>query len=372
MRNHQGRIVYRSRNRKSWLPRVEQLEPRCVLNGGPMSHPNLVSMGKPLDDANPVNVAGLQSSAWEANKTAYEHISEFYNGTDIQNLGLRVVGSLNAGSLSAAEYTSAISSYFAGGPLKAAVVFQVSWLTSFGDTNYYEVSGFAIPSQADGSISTPARGNNSGFSRQPTGSIANNNPIPVQGSEVGTHIVQPVVAEVSAKLPAPVAVNQIVTTAGQSGGFAYTSGIVQHAVGAAVAYDVPVAGNLLAAGLNAADKFQQLTAKEKPALATIAHDVANWPVQKASLVNMPLNIDGMEKALEKVMGELGHLGTTFTDWLDARHLTAAAITVSVITIGGGTAIYLCRRGNKQGHKRDDEEASSSWLFARLHSAPDAS
>ncbi len=119
---------------------------------------------------------------------------------------------------------------------------------------------------------------------------------------------------------------------------------------------------------------QKLAANHKAGLVTIAStaDAANWPVQKASLANIPLNIDGVTKALDKVMSELGHLGTNFTDWLDARHLTAAAITVSVITIGGGTAIYLRRRGNKQGQKRDDEEASSSWLFARLHSAPDAS
>jgi hypothetical protein len=160
----------------------------------------------------------------------------------------------------------------------------------------------------------------------------------------------------------------------QASGDIYTNRVAQQLAGAAIAFDMPVAGNLLTAGMNVISNVQKLAANQKAGLVTIAStaDAANWPVQKASLASMPLNIHGVEKALEKVMGELGHLGTTFTDWLDARHLTAAAITVSVITIGGGTSIYLRRRGNKQGLKRDDEEASSSWLFARLHSAPDAS
>ncbi len=167
------------------------------------------------------------------------------------------------------------------------------------------------------------------------------------------------------KLSTPAALNPTATaTPIQSNGDAYANRVVQQLAGAAITFDVPVAGNLLTAGMNMISTVQKLTANQKAGLVTIAStaDAANWPVQKASLVNMPLNIHGVEKALEKVMGELGHLGTNFTDWLDARHLTAAAITVSVITIGGGTAIYLRRRGTKQGQRRDDEEASSSWLL----------
>jgi beta-lactamase superfamily II metal-dependent hydrolase len=101
-------------------------------------------------------------------------------------------------------------------------------------------------------------------------------------------------------------------------------------------------------------------------------DVSNWPVNKASLVSLPLNTKGVQQALEKVMGELGRLGTAFGTWLDAQHLTAAAAVVTVVTIGGGTAVYLRRRGGKHAQKREEEEASSSWLFAHLQSAPDVS
>jgi hypothetical protein len=136
---------------------------------------------------------------------------------------------------------------------------------------------------------------------------------------------------------------------------------------------VPVVGNLFAAGIDVARNIQQLVTDHRTGLVTLAHamDAANWPVQKATLVGLPLNIRGVEQALEKVMGEIGQLGTAVSTWLDARHLTGAAVVITVVTIGGGTAVYLRRRGNKQSQKRDDDEASSSWLFACLQSAPDA-
>ena len=136
---------------------------------------------------------------------------------------------------------------------------------------------------------------------------------------------------------------------------------------------MPVVGNLVAAGIDAATKFQHLVANHKAGLVALAQamDASSWPVQKATLVGLPLNIHGVEQALDKVMSEIGQLGTAVSTWLDARHLTGAAVAVTVITIGGGTAVYLRRRGNKQSQKRDDDEASSSWIFACLQSAPDA-
>jgi len=257
------------------------------------------------------------------------------------------------------------------------------------DADLRAVTTYAVPPPSnDGSVSEPAhgdpKGGAEGASHTVTGPIVSSNVVPVQATESASHAIPQVGADFSinvamtsqssaAKMPIVAATNQAATTTVPSGGFSYNSGIVQQVV-PAIVDEVPVVGNLFAAGLNATTNIHQLVANHKAGLVTLAHaaDASDWPVQKASLVGMPLNIKGVELALEKVMGELGHLGTAFSSWLDARHLTGAAAVFTVVTVGGGTAIYLRRRSSKQGQKRDDEEASSSWLFARLQSAPDAS
>jgi hypothetical protein len=175
------------------------------------------------------------------------------------------------------------------------------------------------------------------------------------------------------RMPTIAIINQAVATAVHETAFWNTSGVVEQAT-ATIVYETPLAGHLFVANLQAKGNAQQSVGNHKATVASLSHadDAAKWSVQKASLVGMPLNIQGVEQALEKVMGELGHMGTAFSSWLDARHLTGAAAVFTVVTVGGGTAIYLRRRSSKQGQKRDDEEASSSWLFAQLQSAPDAS
>jgi hypothetical protein len=248
------------------------------------------------------------------------------------------------------------------------------------------VSGYAVPSVEEGPVSEPShsdpKGNMGGVFHPTSGPIVNGNMVPIQSSEAA-HAMPLAPADFSnnvamtgqppaAKMPTVAPTNPFVATTVQKSGFSYTDRIVRNAT-PVILSEVPLAGNLLVAGFDATTNMQQLVASHQAGLVTFAHaGTSDWPVQKASLVGMPLNIKGVEQALEKVMGELGHLGTAFSSWLDARHLTGAAVAVTVITVGAGTAVYLRRRGSKQGRKRDEEEASSSWLFARLQSAPEAS
>jgi hypothetical protein len=99
---------------------------------------------------------------------------------------------------------------------------------------------------------------------------------------------------------------------------------------------------------------------------------ANWPVHKASLVGLPLNVKGVEQALEKVMSQLGHLETAFSSWLDDPHVAPVVVAITVAALGASTAVYVRRRGGKGAQKRNYQEASSSWLFARLQSNPNVS
>jgi len=250
--------------------------------------------------------------------------------------------------------------------------------------NLHAVSAYELPpSNGDGSTLEPAKGNPDGSLHPGTGPVLNTSAIPVQTTELQSHQVpqggmdsanvaiamQPSIT----KMPTIAIVNQAIATAVHETAFWNTGGVVEQAT-AIIVNETPLVEHILVANLQAIGNAQQSAGNHKATVAGLSHadDTAQWPVQKASLVGMPLNIKGVELALEKVMGELGHLGTAFSSWLDARHLTGAAVVFTVVTVGGGTAIYLRRRSSKQGQKRDDEEASSSWLFARLQSAPDAS
>jgi hypothetical protein len=92
---------------------------------------------------------------------------------------------------------------------------------------------------------------------------------------------------------------------------------------------------------------------------------ADMPHSKAALVGIPLNMGNIELALHTVMAEMESLGKGVTHWLDEMHLTPVIAAVAAATLGAGGAYYLRRRGAKET-KQPDEEASSSWLFSRLH------
>jgi hypothetical protein len=389
MWNHQGRSAYRRNNRNSLLAKVERLEPRCVLNGGPIAP--MYGIAAPSDgkiDSGPsADIGGRHDFADGPSHSSNGPTKQF----DGPSVGATQPPKVINESIPLNEVSEAFQLFDAGTYLAVGSNYTetVIVMSLSNDADLRAVTTYAVPPPSnDGSVSEPAHGDPKGgvegASHPVTGPIVSSNVVPVQATESASHAIPQVGADFSinvamtaqssaAKMPIVAVTNQAATTTIPSGGFSYNSGIVQQVV-PAIVDEVPVVGNLFAAGLNATANIQQLVANHKAGLVTLAHatDASDWPVQKASLVGMPLNIKGVEQALEKVMGELGHLGTALSSWLDARHLTGAAAVFTVVTVGGGTAIYLRRRSSKQGQKRDDEEASSSWLFARLQSAPDAS
>jgi hypothetical protein len=92
------------------------------------------------------------------------------------------------------------------------------------------------------------------------------------------------------------------------------------------------------------------------------------PVDRASLAELPLNLLGVEQALQTVMSRISVLGAELHGWLDDTHLTPMIAAVAGVALGAGGAAYLRRRGAAQTEEHD-EEASSSWLFARLQTLP---
>jgi len=84
------------------------------------------------------------------------------------------------------------------------------------------------------------------------------------------------------------------------------------------------------------------------------------------LAEMPL--PSVEQAIETVMADIKLIGTEVSQWLEGIHFTPMVLAVTAATAGAGAAAYLRRRSGREAGDRDDE-ASSSWLFARLQTIP---
>jgi hypothetical protein len=379
------------------LPMIERLEPRCVLNGSPASMmygDAPLAIGKIGDSEVAAIVAGPQSFAEGPSYSAHGPVNEFGEspvGRNAAPVASRVINNYEPGPSNYAGLESLdVGTNLLIGPSNVPEMILVISLSSNGAGNLHVVPAFSVPSpETDSSVvdnlhDDAPKADVAVNSRPAPGPMTSANAVAIQSPNTPLHPAPQVgfdsanVATAAqppaAKTPIVASVNQALATTVHETGFWYTSGNVGPAASSAIVFDAPLGQDFFAADLKATTKLEQALGNHKGALVNLSHtdDVSHSPVQKASLANIPLNINGVTKALERVMGELGHLGTNFTDWLDAQHLTAAAITVSVITIGGGTAIYLRRRGSKQAQKRDDEDASTSWLFARLKSDPDAS
>ena len=92
------------------------------------------------------------------------------------------------------------------------------------------------------------------------------------------------------------------------------------------------------------------------------------PQLKSSLIGMPFDLPAVERALHTVMSEMESLGTQVSSWLDEAHLWPLAAAVSTAALGAGAAYYVRRQGALKTD-REEEEASSSWLFLRLQPHP---
>jgi hypothetical protein len=99
-----------------------------------------------------------------------------------------------------------------------------------------------------------------------------------------------------------------------------------------------------------------------------AHESSGLIDANASLVGIPLNMRGVEKALQEVLSEIESLESQVTGWLNHVRLAPLTIVVTAGAMGGATAYYLRRRGDRQADRREDE-ASSSWLFLRMQPCP---
>lgn len=309
-----------------------------------------------------------------------EHISR--GGRDGYFVGQVTVISTNPGSLSPNEYAEVVSSYTGSRPANASLVPFVKEVSSDGFTSLYEVTLYAFYySNNPGQNGHNINGDGSGRTNDPSTSH-NLSTIPIQPTESSQHSesLTSAVRLVTTAIAAQPAVGRITTAttlyhdvvdAVHNTSFGSVNAAVKQAVENLFGNKAQVEAlfDRIAAELSEAGKFAAAHSHDAPGLLKV-DGVSDWPVQKASLAALPLNIKGVQRALEKVMTDLGHLGSAFSTWFTAQHMTEVAAAVTVITVGSGTALYLRRRGGKLGQKRD-EEASSSWLFARLNSAPDA-
>ena len=85
---------------------------------------------------------------------------------------------------------------------------------------------------------------------------------------------------------------------------------------------------------------------------------------KAVLAAVPLNLKGVERALEHVMSDVQRLGSQVSEWLDENRSAAIAMGVTTVIVGGAAAYYLRRRRLQVVEDRDDD-SSSHWLFVRM-------
>jgi hypothetical protein len=133
----------------------------------------------------------------------------------------------------------------------------------------------------------------------------------------------------------------------------------------AAANVVKSAGNPSQAAISwaaSAAQFVQSSAISLPAGDLIADFVRGVP----GLAEMRL--PSVQEAIDTVMADIKLIGTEVSGWLEGIHLTPMILAVTAATAGAGAAAYLRRRTGREARDRD-EEASSSWLFARLQPIP---
>jgi hypothetical protein len=97
--------------------------------------------------------------------------------------------------------------------------------------------------------------------------------------------------------------------------------------------------------------------------------IVQLPDGKAALADMPLDMRRMEQALETVVSEVKLIGPEVARWLDGIHVTPLTVAIAAAAVASGSVYYLRRRSTRRADRPEDE-ASSSWLFARLQPTPE--
>jgi hypothetical protein len=97
--------------------------------------------------------------------------------------------------------------------------------------------------------------------------------------------------------------------------------------------------------------------------------IVQLPDGRAALADMPLDMRRMEQALETVVSEVKLIGPEVARWLDGIHATPLTVAIAAAAVASGSVYYLRRRSTRRADRPEDE-ASSSWLFARLQPTPE--
>jgi hypothetical protein len=85
------------------------------------------------------------------------------------------------------------------------------------------------------------------------------------------------------------------------------------------------------------------------------------------LASVPLDLAAVDQSLATMFNEIERLGGELVTWLDEANAQpwVTAVTVAAACWWGGR--YILRRRAGQSLREQGEEASSSWLFTRMHS-----
>ena len=129
MRNHRGRTAHSPAFRSFLRPTIERLEPRCVLNVGPLSLYNVPPAMDGKMDGGGTPTFGAPQAGDHFGRGTQRDMGELASGRPML-LGSRVVSSPNSGSLSPAEYNSAVRPYLQLEPPYTVVTIFVKSLPS--------------------------------------------------------------------------------------------------------------------------------------------------------------------------------------------------------------------------------------------------
>jgi hypothetical protein len=116
-----------------------------------------------------------------------------------------------------------------------------------------------------------------------------------------------------------------------------------------------------------AGRFQFMTSGHAAGASHSFASAADVPTRKTSLAAIP-NLAVVEQALVSVVSEIEVLGKQLTHWFDDVRLTPMVVAVTAAVAGAGAVYYVRRRGGDEADVLNDD-ASSSWLFARLQTVP---
>ncbi len=86
-----------------------------------------------------------------------------------------------------------------------------------------------------------------------------------------------------------------------------------------------------------------------------------------AIAGMPVSLAGVNLGIDTVMSQIGSLGTGFSRWWDDLHANPTTLALAASAVGAAMTTYIRRRYSRKVEEIEDE-ASSSWLFARMQTS----